>query len=250
MRLWKKISIFFIYPACMLSVGFGLCLGVQKLSPPDGRQEAACGDGPWEEEPLQDEAPSANATNGVPSTNSVPLTNRVRRESAGKRKEALGTGEPSIQAVELPGQVVTADTRYVVKSFDLADASRRETVEPLPEQYIGMDRQALVSALDSYEKSPSLEDLGKGFVSVDVERFSEDEIVVRKNYESSEKCTQFYLAVENHYVVVYEADRKTKYMTTGIPLQSLSDELAREIMEFKFVGSEAELYTFLESYSS
>ena len=64
------------------------------------------------------------------------------------------------------------------------------------------------------------------------------------------KCTEFYLAVENNYVVVYESDKKTKYMSTGIPLQSLSAELAGEILRFKYVGSEAELYNFLESYSS
>ena len=50
--------------------------------------------------------------------------------------------------------------------------------------------------------------------------------------------------------MVYEKDKKTKYMSTGIPLNSLSEELAQEVMEFKYVGSEAELYTFLESYSS
>ena len=39
-------------------------------------------------------------------------------------------------------------------------------------------------------------------------------------------------------------------MSTGIPVQSLSDDLARELLNFKYIGSEAELYDFLESYSS
>ena len=56
--------------------------------------------------------------------------------------------------------------------------------------------------------------------------------------------------MENNYVVVYEADKKTRFMSTGIPVQSLSDELAEELLNFKYVGSEAELYDFLESYSS
>ena len=83
-----------------------------------------------------------------------------------------------------------------------------------------------------------------------VERFSAEEVVVRKNYESSTRPEEFYLAVENNYVVVYEADKRTRFMSTGIPVQSLSDELVRELLNFKYVGSEEELYDFLESYSS
>lgn len=154
--------------------------------------------------------------------------------------EALGTG----------GAVITCDTRFVVKSLDLADSSREEEESPIPEQYIGMDRDEFLSAMDSYSESPSLNDLNKGFLSLDVQKFSAQEVVIQKNYESKKKCTEFYLAVENNYVVVYEADKKTKYMSTGIPLQSLSAELAKEILQFKYVGSEAELYNFLESYSS
>ena len=82
------------------------------------------------------------------------------------------------------------------------------------------------------------------------DRLASDLVVARKNYESSTRPEEFYLAVENNYVVVYEADKKTRFMSTGIPVQSLSDELAEELLNFKYVGSEAELYDFLESYSS
>ena len=146
--------------------------------------------------------------------------------------------------------MITADTRYVVERFDLTDSSRTEEEEPLPEQYIGMNREQFVDACEVYEASPSLEDQNRGFLSMYVERFSAEEVVVRKNYESSTRPEEFYLAVENNYVVVYEADKKTRFMSTGIPVQSLSDELAEELLNFKYVGSEAELYDFLESYSS
>ena len=146
--------------------------------------------------------------------------------------------------------MITADTRYVVERFDLTDSSRTEEEEPLPEQYIGMNREQFVEACEVYEASPSLEDQNRGFLSMYVERFSAEEVVIRKNYESSTKPEEFYLAVENNYVVVYEADKKTRFMSTGIPVQSLSDELAEELLNFKYVGSEAELYDFLESYSS
>lgn len=210
MRLWKKISIYFIYPACMLALGLFAGLGVQEFFYPNRQQ-------------LQQEE-----------------TGESRETETDVFLEAAGGQE----------QVITADTRYVVERFDLTDSSRTEEEEPLPEQYIGMNREQFVEACEVYEASPSLEDQSRGFLSMYVERFSAEEVVVRKNYESSTKPEEFYLAVENNYVVVYEADKKTRFMSTGIPVQSLSDELAEELLNFKYVGSEAELYDFLESYSS
>lgn len=210
MRLWKKISIYFIYPACMLALGLFAGLSVQEFFYPNRQQSR------------QEE-----------TAESREMETNVSLEAAGGQE-----------------QVITADTRYVVERFDLTDSSRTEEEEPLPEQYIGMNREQFVDACEVYEASPSLEDQNRGFLSMYVERFSAEEVVVRKNYESSSRPEEFYLAVENNYVVVYEADKKTRFMSTGIPVQSLSDELAEELLNFKYVGSEAELYDFLESYSS
>ena len=210
MRLWKKISIYFIYPACMLALGLFAGLGVQEFFYPNRQQ--------------------------------------LQQEETGESRET--ETDVSLEAAGGQEQVITADTRYVVERFDLTDSSRTEEEEPLPEQYIGMNREQFVEACEVYEASPSLEDQNRGFLSMYVERFSAEEVVIRKNYESSTKPEEFYLAVENNYVVVYEADKKTRFMSTGIPVQSLSDELAEELLNFKYVGSEAELYDFLESYSS
>ena len=210
MRLWKKISIYFIYPACMLALGLFAGLGVQEFC--------------------------------------YATRQQLQQEETGESRET--ETDVSLEAAGGQEQVITADTRYVVERFDLTDSSRTEEEEPLPEQYIGMNREQFVEACEVYEASPSLEDQSRGFLSMYVERFSAEEVVVRKNYESSTKPEEFYLAVENNYVVVYEADKKTRFMSTGIPVQSLSDELAEELLNFKYVGSEAELYDFLESYSS
>ena len=210
MRLWKKISIYFIYPACMLALGLFAGLGVQEFFYPNRQY--------------------------------------VRQEEAGAGQGA--ENDVPVQAAGSQEQVITADTRYVVERFDLADSSRTRQEEPLPEQYIGMNREQFVDACEIYEASPSLEDQSRGFLSMYVERFSAQEVVIRKNYESSTRPEEFYLAVENNYVVVYEADKRTRFMSTGIPVQSLSDELVRELLNFKYVGSEEELYDFLESYSS
>lgn len=59
------------------------------------------------------------------------------------------------------------------------------------------------------------------------------------------------LTAEDGYVTVYYADRKTVYTYTGIRLDSLPEELRREIADgSKTVGGSEELYGFLENYSS
>ncbi len=220
MRLWKKISIYFIYPACMLAAGLAAGLGVQEFFYPN-------------------RFPPAEERTKEPENQAEPEAEEQARAEGGQVPAAVGQK-----------QTITADTRYVVERFDLTDSSRTETEEPLPAQYIGMDREEFLDACEIYEASPSLADQSMGFLSMYVERFSSEEVVVRKNYESSEKPEEFYLAVENNYVVVYEKDKRTRFMSTGIPVRSLPDELVQELLNFKYVGSEAQLYDFLESYSS
>ena len=136
MRLWKKISIFLIYPLLMLAAGFLASIKLQDFFYPSREQPQI-----------------------------------IQEETAAQE-------QGSLEAAELGGLIITCDTRFVVKSLDLADSSRTEEELPIPEQYIGMDREAFLSAMDSYETAPSLNDLNKGFLSLDVQRFSADEVVV------------------------------------------------------------------------
>ena len=172
MRLWKKISIYIIYPILMLAVGFLASVKLHDFFYPSQNAKQ-------EQQYVQD------GGNGDTAENQESM-------------EALGTG----------GAVITCDTRFVVKSLDLTDSSREEEESPIPEQYIGMDRDEFLSAMNSYSESPSLNDLNKGFLSLDVQKFSAQEVVIQKNYESKKKCTEFYLAVENNYVVVYEVIKR------------------------------------------
>lgn len=61
---------------------------------------------------------------------------------------------------------------------------------------------------------------------------------------------EYILKEENGFVVVYHADQKTLYASTGILVSELPKELQKEILEGKYIGSEEQLYNFLENYSS
>ena len=154
------------------------------------------------------------------------------------------------QAAVEEKQVLTSDTQYVIIEADLLDGSSVETTWNIPEQYIGMDRDKFVEAMESYEQNPPLTELNKGFVSVEVKSFSPKKVVIRKNYFFSEEKQHFYLTVRDNLIVVMCEDLKTVYMNTTILLNTLPERIQAEIMVNKYIESEKELYDFLETYSS
>lgn len=158
--------------------------------------------------------------------------------------------EQVIEAAVEEKPVVTADTLYLVETVDLSEGKVDEKEEKIPFRYIGLDREELLRELAFYDSNPPLTEQEMGFESIELTAFSKDRVAVCKYYRAKKEDRGFYLMVADHFIVVYEEDKKTLYMNTDILLESLSDALQAEIIRGKFVGSEEELYHFLESYSS
>lgn len=144
--------------------------------------------------------------------------------------------------------IITADTSYVVISYDIQTKTANENEEVAPDSYIGYNREKLEEALRAYGKSPSLTDLEKGFLGIELLSFSPEKVIVQKNYEQQE--SGFYLLNENHNVVVYDKSLRYLYMNTGIKTEDLPKALQEEVLRMKYIADENELYHFLESYSS
>lgn len=147
-------------------------------------------------------------------------------------------------------QLIDADTDFCIEEVDLRRDSVVETECELPDKYIGMDRESFVEAMEEYELTPPLSELERGFVSLEVKSFSEEQVVVRMNYSYPTPSPTFYLMAENHMIVVYCDDKTTLYMKTNITLDTLPDILQYKIINGMFVEDEKTLYYFLESYSS
>ncbi len=60
----------------------------------------------------------------------------------------------------------------------------------------------------------------------------------------------YYLEIQDGYVVVLESDHTTVYFETNIRYQMLPEEVKKQITEGVSFQNEAELFDFLESYSS
>ena len=161
--------------------------------------------------------------------------------------------ESVAEAAALAEEKVSGQTNYIVRSYDKNTGSYTDISEMIPAKYIGLTRERLEEELAEYTISPALADQEKGFISASLELFSEDKIIVRKNYQvmEEEEVPEFlYLVAEDNYVTVYKSDMKTVYLYTDINMDILPYDIQTEILDRKYIEDEEELYNFLESYSS
>ena len=147
-------------------------------------------------------------------------------------------------------QFVSRRTVYVLEKYDSYHHALTVEQCEIPRQYLGMTREELEAELAVYAKSPSLEDVAQGLVSVVLESFSGERITIRKTYhlEPEEEC--YLLTVEDHRIVVYYKNLETLFCHTDIRLEQLPEAVQEEILRVKKLQTEEELYGFLESYSS
>ena len=159
-------------------------------------------------------------------------------------------GAEDAQEAAVTSTTLCVDTNYVLEEADILNHTVVETSTRLPDRYIGMDREQFLQALENYENAPPLSEQERGFVSLEVVSFSRERVVVRKNYRFVQPSASFYLAVYNNEVIVYLEDKETVYIETHIQLDSLPEQLQKQIIEMMWIENEEKLYSFLENYSS
>lgn len=227
MKFVKRISLFFIMAGMMFGAGSYVTFRAEQFF-----------------YPKKYERQNENMPSIETKDNSNGLSADTAQADLGEKEERI------IEAAVENAPVITSDTIYMVEEVNLADGTIAEREEEIPVKYIGFDRDRLIEELKLYEQNPPLADLKQGFETIELSAFSKDRVVVCKYYRKEKENSGYYLMVANHYVIVYEEDKETVHMNTDILLESLSDELQKEIMEGKYMENERALYNFLESYSS
>lgn len=229
MKFVKGISLFFIYPLIMFGLGIYTGIAFEDFFYP-GR--------------------NAGANQIQESQIPVQIAETRGQTGLGEGTSEEETGEDDAVETILKEDVLTADTEYVLEEVDIKKGTSVETVWKVPEKYIGMNRDRFVKAMDEYSLSPPLSELERGFIGLEVMSFSAKKVQIRMNYDYVEPSENFYLGVQNNYVVVYLDDRETVYIETDILLESLPDNIQQQIIQYMFIEDEEALYNFLESYSS
>lgn len=246
MKFIKRIGLFMSVAGIMFGAGSYLTLKAERFFYPNRYESNR-----FAKENSGEYDHGYDEISGVSTDDLNDAGNKGNDDGANRNGDKSIAKEQIIEAIVDDNLVVRADTIYLIEEVNLADGTVTEKEEPIPDKFIGLDRESLINELAVYESTPALTDLQKGFESIELTMFSRNKIVVCKYYRSEEEQEQgYYLMVEDHYVVVYEQDGKTLYMTTEILLENLEESLQAEIIEGKYVEDEQSLYNFLESYSS
>lgn len=242
MKVIKSISLFFIYPVTMLFLGFWGGVEASRYFYPGGSviQDPQVIEGVDFQGDVQ-RASMEKAQNAMSNQEALELSD-VMEENGEKLQEAL----PASSGAEK----LSALTEYVLLETDILRNTEVETVWRLPSQYVGMNREQFLVAMENYSSYPPLSERERGFVNSEVLSFARDRVVVRMNYRYIQPGESFYLAVEANEVIVYLEDKETVYINTGILLDTLPEDLQIEIMQMLYMEDEGKLYSFLETYSS
>lgn len=249
MKFVKGISFFVIIPLLLLMTGFLAGVEAVRFFYPGnvGKQV---------QESTQEPADWPDYIEAGQNRGDAGTQDAVNNRDDGSFREdgARGTSEEcsdlKTKEVSADFETLSVDTEYILEETDIVNHSVVEIVERLPPKYVGMDRKQFLAAMESYQANPPLSEQERGFAGLEVLSFSRERVVIQMNYEYLQPGEGFYLAVKDNEVVVYQEDCETIYINTGIPLETLPDEIQLKIIRMLWIEDEEALYAFLENYSS
>lgn len=247
MKLLKSISLFVLYPLCMLGLGFYAGVETSHFFYPGNREESQ--GSLFDGLPVVTAEPKgAPEPEPEPETEPVPVTDD--RLDYGIVLDDTEKPDGEAEEVSFTAETLCVDTEYVLEETDVLYHTVVETIWRLPDKYVGMNRDQFLQAMDVYAAFPPLSELERGFVGLEVLSFSRERVVVQMNYKYVQPSSSFFLAAYDNKVIVYLEDKRTVYIETGIQLDSLPFEIQQSIMGMMWIENEEKLYDFLENYSS
>lgn len=147
-------------------------------------------------------------------------------------------------------QLICNLTTFVLEKYYVETGILTEEKINTPVELLGMSRDKLIIYMKKYIKNPDEEDVKNGIIAFELISFSRDRVVFRKTYSNDALTTKFYGRIENGYMTIYLEDGKTLYDYTNINVERLPADIQKELETGKEFGSTAELYDFLETFSS
>lgn len=178
------------------------------------------------------------------------INNELSESDIAKKHDNIIVYEETTVPVTIQEDKINADTVYMILEKDIDTGNVSVSRSKIPQKYIGMTREQLMNHLEIYESNPPLDELEKGFISIELISFSTGQVEVQRNYETIKPLGVFYIMVYDHKIVVMLEDKKTVFLSTEINVSELPSEVQQDVMRGLFIPNEVALYDFLETYTS
>ncbi|MEE1243421.1 hypothetical protein [Frisingicoccus sp.] len=145
---------------------------------------------------------------------------------------------------------IVPGTRLVTETINLKTGEKTVEETPMPSDYLGLEREDLLSELNDYMIDMPIKEREQGLVGFDIESYSKESVVLRKTYYPDENFKKYYMVYKQGRIVVYYSDRKTVLEYPDVKFYNLPSEVQCQLLSGIEVKDEEELYNFLQNYSS
>lgn len=189
--------------------------------------------------------------NGTIRNSIKELSQKVEEHQNLRKEQENKLSNMEVQAADSTTQNrITPSTRYKLEQYDIVTNQTTEEVQNIPEYLLGLTREEVIGYLSSYMSNMPLAEQQKGLQAYELVAFSEEEVTIKKTYNSDAVLYKYCIVVRDGMVVVYYCDKKTVYEYTGISYLDLPEEEQQKLMDGIYIETDEELYGILENYSS
>lgn len=179
---------------------------------------------------------------------------KIGRYSQNDIRLAEGT-----QVAKSDEEIIGSNAEYLLEIYNNDTNETMTKTLDVPVEFIGFTRDRLIEYISTNKNYFC--DTGEEIKNVMLVSFSKSKIVIRKSVVDAPKETKsvtvpvedeanYFIFLEEGFVVVYKKDRTTLFLETGITEAELEHGLAAELSLGVAVKDISELYRLLESYTS
>ena len=161
---------------------------------------------------------------------------------------------------ETKEELIDHDTEYVLESHNLDDDKITAKTENVPVELIGLSKKEVIDYITSHMEQ--FQEKGEEVKNISMISFSHDTLVLRKDVTDSIAISEtikkyqndnpynYYMVLEDGYLIVYKQDKTTVFLETGIHEDELDETDRAQLLQGVGVKNISELYRYLEGYTS
>lgn len=182
------------------------------------------------------------------ATTYMKSDNLITKEDAASMNPGINksTEEDASEVGAGTEPTVTSKTGYVEESYNSDTGELTKTEKNIPVDLIGLNRNQVIDYLTTFKEKST----DKSLVNIQLVSFSEESVVIRKTVCNIDELYSYFVISEYNIIKIYNANRDTLFIDTGIDISHFEEEYKEELQEGFYIETIHDLYNYLESVTS